>query len=94
MSSMFIGYAMAIQKKSICQIFIQGTERKLLLIKTDEATIKVENVSGDKWVSQFPYEYVNIEELQKYILHFVHKIKAMVARNKHAGNATKMVLFF
>lgn len=57
-----------------CWIFYaQGTERKLLLTKTDATTLKVENVSGEKWVSPISYEYLNITELQKDILHLYTK---------------------
>lgn len=62
----------------LLDFYAQGTERKLLLTKTDETTVKIENVSGEKWVSPVPYEYMDIAELQKDILQFVHKIKAMV----------------
>jgi hypothetical protein len=56
----------------------EGIDRKILFTKTDATTLKVENVSGEKWLSQVPYEYINIVELQKDILQFVNKIKAMV----------------
>jgi len=66
------------KEEYLLDFYAQGTERKILLTKTDATTLKVENVSGEKWVSPIPYEYMNISVLQKDILHFVHKIKAMV----------------
>lgn len=66
------------KEECLLDFYAQGTERKLLLTKIDNTTIKVENVSGEKWVSPVLYEYLNIIELQKDILHFVHKIKATV----------------
>ncbi|MFY7813755.1 MAG: hypothetical protein ACOVRK_01070 [Chryseobacterium taeanense] len=56
----------------------QDIDRKILFTKIDATTLKVENVSGEKWISPVPYEYINIVELQKDIIQFVNKIKAMV----------------
>lgn len=66
------------KEKYLLDFYAQGTERKLLLTKTDETTIKIENGSGEKWKSPIPYEYVNIAELQKDTLQFVHKIKTII----------------
>jgi hypothetical protein len=56
----------------------QDVDREILFTKESETTIKIENVSGEKWISPVPYEYINIIELQKDIIQFVNKIKAMV----------------
>ncbi|GAA5083614.1 hypothetical protein GCM10023210_02450 [Chryseobacterium ginsengisoli] len=66
------------QEEYLLDFYAQGTERKLLLTKTDVETLKVENASGDKWISPVSSEYLNIAALQKDILQFVHKIKMMV----------------
>lgn len=67
-----------INSKYLMWYYEQGIDRKILFTKTDETTVKIENVSGEKWVSPVSYEYMDIAELQKDILQFVHKIKAMV----------------
>lgn len=52
-----------IAEQYLLDFYGEGTERKLLLNKTDNRTIKVENMSDEKWLSPIPSEYVNIIEL-------------------------------
>lgn len=66
------------QSEYLMWYYEQDVDREIQFTKVDENTIKIENVSGEKWISPLEYETVTVEDLKKEIINFVTKIKDCV----------------
>ncbi|UUC47162.1 hypothetical protein [Flavobacterium cerinum] len=68
-----------------------GIDRDILFTKVDHDTVKIENVSGEKWITPISAEYMTTSGLKAECVNFVQKIKEAISMLYPEINELEMI---